>query len=213
VYLPAPRRNGFNRMIPGNSGAVCAAALDDLPAELPLRCGCARAKRPERHTHKLADMTATGDSPDAGRAWARRLLVVIPLLGAIFFLHGVQCGGDDHGTEHTLMALAAPQAGGMVHALSSGPDGMGHPAAAAVTGSATLDTARLGGAPTTPEAPVPSAGVCFVLLTAALVVLVAVLARRRRHTPESSAGIRATPGPATAPPRPPSLAQLCLLRI
>jgi hypothetical protein len=66
-------------------------------------------------------MISADEATATERASASRLLLVIPLLAAIFLLHGVQCGGEDHGTEHTLMALAAPHGGGMVHA--AGPVG------------------------------------------------------------------------------------------
>jgi hypothetical protein len=188
-------------------------------------------------------MISADEATATERASASRLLLVIPLLAAIFLLHGVQCGGEDHGTEHTLMALAAPHGGGMVHAAGQvGASGLGAPVHAAdglaagdvVAGGVAGDPAAGGvvagdvvaaragsaageprlGAPTgSSPPPVSPAGVCLVLLTAGLVLFVVALALRRRPGLDSDPGARPGAGPPEPDAGPPSLAQLCLLRI
>jgi hypothetical protein len=155
-------------------------------------------------------MTVAGDTQGSGRPWARRLLLVLPLLAADFLMHGVQCGGEDHGTEHTLMALAAPQTGGMAHAPGqpAAADSAGMVHAAFVAGEPVLRNA-----PGAPQPPLSPAGVCLVLLTAGLVLLLLGLGLRRQPAPDRGSGAPPGAGPPVPTARPPSLAQLCLLRI
>ncbi|MCW2612691.1 MAG: hypothetical protein QOC93_3796 [Actinomycetota bacterium] len=151
-------------------------------------------------------MTASPASATIGwTTWARRLLLVLPVLAAVFLMHGVQCNGDDHTT------MAQPTVGGMAHAMASGPTGTNHPGG----GVEAAPPGEIWLSPTADAPPAsPSlAGVCLVLLTAGLVVLRAVLACRR-HGLESppGGGVEIGPPGVTAARRP-SLAQLCLLRI
>ncbi|MEN3267592.1 hypothetical protein [Pseudonocardia sp.] len=163
-------------------------------------------------------MTAAADVQATGRAWARSLLLVLPMLAAIFLMHGLQCGGDDHGAEHTLMALGAPHAGGMVHAA-------GHAGAFELAGTvhaaagATLAVDRGATEPTVRDVrrsvppPVPAAGVCLMLLTAGGVLVLVALRMLRGSAPDDDPGGPSGAGPLVPIARPPSLAQLCVLRI
>ena len=164
----------------------------------------------------LADMTVAVVSRGTGPAWACRLSVVIPLLAAIFLLHGVQCGGDDHGTAHTLMALAAPHAGGMVPAAgpatASGPSGTA-PGADLAAGNPAADEPTLRDSSGASLPPLSPGVVCLVLLTAGVVLLAVALRRLGRSDPDRAPGAPSGAGPPVRRADPPSLAQLCLLRI
>jgi hypothetical protein len=91
-------------------------------------------------------MTVAVVARGTGPAWACRLSGVIPLLAAIFLLHGVQ-------------------------------------------------------------------GVCLLLLTAGVVLLAVALRRLGRSDPDRDPGAPSGAGPPVGRAGPPSLAQLCLLRI
>jgi hypothetical protein len=125
-------------------------------------------------------------------------------------MHGIQCGGDDHGTEHTVMAFAAPDSGGMVH--SAGASHLSATAAGAASALAANEPA-LRNSPGVPRSPLSPAGVCLVLLTAGLVLLLVALGLRRQAVPDGRPGAPSAAGPPVPIARPPSLAQLCLLRI
>jgi hypothetical protein len=128
-------------------------------------------------------------------AWVPRLFLVLPVLAAVFLMHGVQCGGDDHAAEHTVLAMGA------------------HPAGAVDHTSADAGTAqRLDSGPGSPS-PLSPDGVCLMLLTGGLTVLLALLGLRRWSHRVEGADPPLRTRAFVAGARPPSLAQLCLLRI
>jgi hypothetical protein len=172
---------------------------------------------------------------------AARLWTALLVLAAVFAMHGVQCttaaGGAGHAaTPAGHAATSAGHAADSVFLAMTALTGHGQATATAGIGLADpISAARLvGHGDSVPAAPVAGAAVvmaaaghggaphdaaghlwtvCLAVLAAALAVLLASLVPRSvRLTPPALGCVRARL-PSLAPPRPPDLSALCLLRI
>jgi hypothetical protein len=144
-----------------------------------------------------------------------RLWTVLLLLAGVLAVHGLQCAADGgHGATHV------PAASVVLTTLSTGHadaapavTALVAPASGEHTSATTTATAGDRGT----GAPHESAGhlwtACLAVLAAAFAVLLAVLlARPAQLLRQALAHARARLG-SLAPPRPPDLSVLCLLRI
>ena len=138
-----------------------------------------------------------------------RLWTALLVLAAVFAMHGLQCAaGDGDGSAAASAHVVSPAHLGAVVLTAPGPAHVGE---MSVAGTPDEPMPGHGGAPHDTAAHLWT--LCLAVLAAALAVLLTWLVPRARHLSAPALGYARARLLSLAPPRPPDLSAVCLLRI